>query len=59
LRPALAYRRLAALPADGREAGAVGVVAGKRNIALFLAALPTSQMDPLMVLVGCCQKPMF
>jgi arsenite transporter len=56
---ALAYRRLAGLPADGREAGAVGVAAGNRNIALFLAALPASQMDPLMVLVGCYQIPMF
>jgi hypothetical protein len=55
---ALAYRRLAA-SADGGEAGAVGVAAGNRNIALFLAALPASQMDPLMVLVGCYQIPMF
>ncbi len=56
---ALAYRHLAAVAADGGEAGAVGVAAGNRNIALFLAALPASQMDPLMVLVGCYQIPMF
>ena len=56
---ALAYRRLAAPAGDAREAGTVGVVAGNRNIALFLAALPTSQMEPLMVLVGCYQIPMF
>ena len=48
-----------ARPADAREAGAVGVVAGNRNIALFLAAFPASQMEPLMVLVGCYQIPMF
>ena len=55
----LAYRRIL----TGREiigsAGAVGIVAGNRNTALFLAALPASQMDPLMVLIGCYQIPMF
>ena len=55
---ALAYSRLTRSE-DGSVAGAVGVVAGNRNIALFLAALPASQMDPLMVLVGCYQIPMF
>jgi hypothetical protein len=54
---ALLYLRLA--PGETEQAGAVGVVAGNRNIALFLAALPASQMDPLMVLVGCYQIPMF
>ena len=54
---ALVYRRI--FPEAFREAGAIGVVAGNRNIALFLAALPASQMDPLMVLVGCYQIPMF
>ena len=56
---ALAYRRSAAPSIDPRDAGAVGLVAGNRNIALFLAALPASQMEPLMVLVGCYQIPMF
>ncbi|MYZ48356.1 hypothetical protein [Propylenella binzhouense] len=45
--------------ADFREVGAVGVCAGSRNMALFLAALPADQMEPLMVLVGCFQIPMF
>lgn len=40
-------------------AGAVGVAAGNRNIAIFLAALPAVQIEPLMVLVGCYQIPMY
>jgi hypothetical protein len=56
---ALAYRRFAVRPSELREAGAVGVAAGNRNTALFLAALPASQMEPLMVLIGCYQIPMF
>ena len=56
---ALAYWRLFSAPQAAIEAGAVGVVAGNRNTALFLAALPASQMDPLMVLIGCYQIPMF
>jgi hypothetical protein len=56
----LAYRRIFAAANGGvGNAGAVGIVAGNRNTALFLAALPASQMDPLMVLVGCYQIPMF
>ncbi len=40
-------------------AGAIGVAAGNRNIAIFLAALPAAQIDPLMVVVGCYQIPMY
>lgn len=40
-------------------AGAVGVVSGNRNVALFLTALPAAQIEPLMVLVGCYQIPMY
>jgi hypothetical protein len=59
LQIAAALLYLRSTGADMREAGAIGVAAGNRNIALFLAALPASQMDPLMVLVGCYQIPMF
>jgi len=45
--------------ADFATAGAVGVAAGNRNIALFLAALPAAEIEPLMVLVGCYQIPMY
>jgi arsenite transporter len=45
--------------ADSATAGAVGVAAGNRNIALFLAALPAAEIEPLMVLVGCYQIPMY
>jgi ACR3 family arsenite transporter len=51
----------ASLPGRGDpgEIGAVGLAAGNRNIALFLAAMPGAQMEPLMVLIGCYQIPMF
>jgi hypothetical protein len=45
--------------ADPAMAGAVGIAAGNRNIAIFLAALPAAQIEPLMVLVGCYQIPMY
>ena len=35
------------------------IVAGNRNIALFLAAFPTSLMDPLLLFIGCYQLPMY
>ncbi len=56
---ALVYRRIFPALEAVRNAGAVGIVSGNRNTALFLAALPASQMDPLMVLIGCYQIPMF
>ncbi len=40
-----------------RTAYAVG--AGNRNMALFLAALPASVTDPLLVYVACYQIPMY
>ncbi len=36
-----------------------GVVYGNRNIALFLAALPAAQMDPLLLFIACYQVPMY
>jgi len=35
------------------------VIAGNRNIALFLAALPPSLVEPLYLFIGCYQVPMF
>ncbi len=35
------------------------VVAGNRNIALFLVALPISVTDPLLLFIGCYQIPMY
>lgn len=49
------------LRASGRAelAAPLGIVAGNRNIALFLAALPTSVTDPLLLFIGCYQIPMY
>lgn len=38
---------------------AAAVVAGNRNIALFLVALPAGITDPLLVFIGCYQVPMY
>ncbi len=37
----------------------VGVISGNRNIALFLTALPTSVIEPLLLFIGCYQVPMY
>jgi len=37
----------------------ISVVAGNRNMALFLAALPTSVTDPLLLFIACYQFPMY
>ncbi|MBE1285980.1 MAG: hypothetical protein GJ676_21885 [Rhodobacteraceae bacterium] len=37
----------------------VGIVAGNRNIALFLVALPPETTDPLLIFIGCYQFPMY
>ncbi|HSM39873.1 MAG TPA: hypothetical protein VK862_03930 [Afifellaceae bacterium] len=42
-----------------RYAVPMGVVAGNRNIALFLAALPAAITDPLLLFIGCYQVPMY
>ncbi len=36
-----------------------GVVAGNRNFALFLIALPAATTDPLLIFLGCYQVPMY
>lgn len=38
---------------------AYAVVAGNRNIALFLIALPANVTDPLLLFIGCYQIPMY
>ena len=47
----------AAVPPDER-AGA-SIVAGNRNIALFLVALPPATTDALLEFIGCYQIPMY
>lgn len=49
----LLWRGLAA------EAVPLGVVAGNRNFALFLIALPAATTDPLLIFLGCYQIPMY
>ncbi|MEM6408436.1 MAG: hypothetical protein AAF700_08465 [Pseudomonadota bacterium] len=44
---------------DRDTAAALTVMAGNRNIALFLVALPENVMAPLLIFVGCYQIPMY
>lgn len=48
---------LAARTGTARAAFAIG--GGNRNIALFLAALPATITDPLLLFIGCYQIPMY
>lgn len=41
------------------EAPAMGIVAGNRNLALFLGALPPDTVEELLLFVGCYQVPMY
>ncbi|MDJ1018347.1 MAG: hypothetical protein QNJ35_17695 [Paracoccaceae bacterium] len=54
----LAWLTIARSVPDDQRAG-VSLVAGNRNIALFLVALPTSLSDALLVFIGCYQIPMY
>ena len=38
---------------------AVSMIAGNRNVALFLIALPEHVIDPLLIFIGCYQIPMY
>lgn len=38
---------------------ALAIVAGNRNIALFLVALPAATTDPILMFIGCYQIPMY
>lgn len=40
-------------------APAFGIVAGNRNIALFLSVLPQATADELLLFIGCLQIPMY
>lgn len=44
---------------DSARTVSTGVVCGNRNIALFLAALPAAQMEPLLLFIACYQVPMY
>ena len=44
---------------DGRARAAWSIVAGNRNIALFLVALPVGVTEPLLLFIGCYQIPMY
>lgn len=41
------------------SAAAAGIVAGNRNIALFLTVLPPQTIEPILLLIGCFQIPMY
>ena len=43
----------------GSVAVPFAVVAGNRNFALFLIALPAATTDPLLIFLGCYQVPMY
>lgn len=44
---------------QARDAAAIGIAAGNRNIALFLAVLPAEAMSGLLLFIGCYQVPMY
>ena len=43
----------------GPRATALAVVAGNRNVALFLGVLPAAVTDDLLLVIGCYQLPMY
>lgn len=50
---------LIARRADPQAAPGLGVVAGNRNIALFLSVLPAQTAEELLLFIGCFQVPMY
>lgn len=44
---------------DRPARGPFSIIAGNRNIALLLIALPTGITDPLLIFIGCYQIPMY
>ncbi|MEM1286689.1 MAG: hypothetical protein AAGH43_14990, partial [Pseudomonadota bacterium] len=48
-------RRLAQM----EEVVGFSVIAGNRNMALYIAALPASIIDPMLLFIGCYQIPMY
>jgi len=45
--------------ADPQASPALGVVAGNRNVALFLSVLPAQTAAELLLFIGCFQVPMY
>lgn len=45
--------------AEPRSAPALGIIAGNRNVALFLSVLPPEAADQLLLFIGCFQIPMY
>ena len=43
----------------GDQAVATSLIAGNRNVALFLVSLPAEVLEPLLVFIGCYQIPMY
>ncbi|WP_203594885.1 MULTISPECIES: hypothetical protein [Roseobacteraceae] len=43
----------------GEALDALAMIAGNRNIGIFLVALPAQVTDPLLLFIGCYQVPMF
>lgn len=46
-------------PLPAPDLPGLAIVAGNRNIALFLVALPPQVTDPLLIFIGCYQIPMY
>lgn len=44
---------------EALERTGTSIIAGNRNIALFLVALPAETMEPLLLFIGCYQIPMY
>ena len=44
---------------QANERTAFAIIAGNRNIALFLVALPAEIIDPVLLFIGCYQIPMY
>lgn len=44
---------------DGPDLPALAVIAGNRNVALFLGVLPAAVTDDLLLMIGCFQVPMY
>lgn len=51
--------RFAPLQDPVRDRTGTAIVAGNRNIALFLVALPEPTMDAVLLFIGCYQVPMY
>ncbi len=51
--------RLMPVADEARDRTGTSIVAGNRNIALFLVALPPELMDRVLLFIGCYQIPMY